>query len=87
MKSFIFVIFVLGLANAFTTIDVNAWTRFDDFVRKYNKTYLSFDHYNERLQIFTENLFEIDRHNTQKDKSWRKGVNEFTDLTGIQIFV
>ena len=62
--------------------DLRPKDKFNDFVQKYNKQYSTAEQYNERLQIFANNLGKIDHHNAQMGKTWTKGINKFSDLTG-----
>lgn len=55
--------------------------KFDDFVKTHDKKYNSPEEFQDRLQVFAENLREIENHNARMDKTWTKGVNAFTDLT------
>merc|ERR1712198_217218 len=53
----------------------------NDFVEKYNKKYETSEEFMDRLKVFTENVKEIEAHNNRRDASWRKGINQFSDLT------
>ena len=79
--SIIFPLFI-SLAVSESFHDLKLRDRFNEFVQKYNKQYSTADEYNERLKIFAQNLGKIDHHNALKSKTWTKGVNQFTDLTG-----
>ena len=75
---------VLGFFAVSYASDLHLRTQFSEFVKKYNKEYTSTAHYEERLAIFAENLKEIEEHNSQKH-SWKKGINQFADLTRNEI--
>eukprot|EP01103_Thecamoeba_quadrilineata_P014994 TRINITY_DN4603_c0_g2_i1.p1 TRINITY_DN4603_c0_g2~~TRINITY_DN4603_c0_g2_i1.p1 ORF type:complete len:376 (+),score=72.35 TRINITY_DN4603_c0_g2_i1:74-1201(+) len=53
---------------------------FKDYVRDFRRHYKS-NEYNYREQIFNERLENIKKHNQDGTKSWKKGVNQFSDLT------
>lgn len=55
-------------------------SQFEAYKLKYNKQYTKTeDAY--RLSVFIKNLIDIERHNSDSSKSWKIGVNEFTDIT------
>ena len=56
---------------------------FDQYLRESHKKY-SGDEYHKRLEIFNENLLKIKTHNQQK-RSWKMGVNKFTDMTPKEV--
>ena len=82
MKALVMGLLFCGIVNALIPKHFNVITQFENFVKKYNKTYLTVEHYNERLQVFAKNILDIELHNTQKKKTWTKGINEFSDFTG-----
>jgi cathepsin L len=54
--------------------------QFATFKELHGKHYSSLAEYNLRLGIFRDNLAKIEEHN-QSGASWKKSVNEFSDLT------
>ena len=82
MKILILIIsfFTLPIASNYGALNVRY--KFNEFVKKYNKRYSSAEEYNDRLHIFAQNIKDIKHHNAMKDKTWTKGINQFTDLTG-----
>lgn len=44
------------------------------------------DHYLERYPIFKENLNTVIRHNLDSSKTWRMGINEYSDMTTEEFF-
>jgi len=68
-----------GLASA-----VSLKQDFEEFRRfqlKFAKVYASDAERNQRFQVFRENLREIEQHNQQPNASYKKGINQFADLT------
>jgi len=55
--------------------------QFEDFKTKFSKVYQHESEEQERLAIFTENLKEINAHNSKKTNTWTMAVNQFADLT------
>jgi cathepsin L len=53
---------------------------FDHYLKEYNKSYNSSE-YAYRLKIFTQNLNYINLSNNNKSKTYKLGLNNFTDLT------
>jgi len=53
---------------------------FEAFQKEYGKKY-SDQEYNSRQQIFYNNLQGIKKHNQDPAKTWKAGVNQFTDRT------
>jgi len=53
---------------------------FAQYVREFHKKYSSFNEYTQRKRFFEDKLTEIKAHN-DKTKSWKIGVNKFTDRT------
>ena len=74
------VLLVISVLLALTLADEGTLQKFRDFKLKYKKTYRSIDEEIDRLKIFRANLAEIEAHNSGRS-SYKKGVNQFTDLT------
>jgi len=60
--------------------NVNGYT-FEEYVREFGKQYESEQDEAVHRMIFTRNLEEIIRHNSDRSQTWKKGVNQFTDLS------
>jgi len=54
---------------------------FDHFRAEFQRDYQSHEEFNLRKGLFEKRLYEIKRHNADPTKSWKMGVNKFTDLT------
>jgi len=54
---------------------------FDDYANEFSKTYASTIEYNFRKQLFETKLESIRAHNADSTKTWKQGVNQFTDRT------
>merc|ERR1712168_663637 len=74
------VLLLISVLAALTLGDQSTLQKFNDFKLKYKKTYRSINEEVERLDIFKANLAEIEAHNSGKS-SYKKGINQFTDLT------
>lgn len=57
---------------------------FDDYLLESGKVYKNSDEYKLRKEIFMENFKIIQQHNSQK-KSWKAGINQFTDQTKSEL--
>ena len=83
MKTLALILGVLAYSNAsLSPHSLHLRAKFKDFVEKHNKVYETPAHYEERFAIFSENVNEIEKHNSE-NHSWRKAINQFADLTGI----
>jgi len=60
------------------------WPKFEQFVEKYHKKYDSLEEFENRLQIFYDNLQIIINHNAEISNNFTLGINQFTDLTPIE---
>ena len=74
---------MLLLAYASNHEDLDVKYKFTQFVEQYKKEYSSPEEFGDRLKVFAQNLREIENHNARKDNTWTKGINQFTDLTGL----
>jgi cathepsin L len=59
--------------------EVEYQTLFDQFINNHNKNY-SVDEYTTRYNIFKNNLYKINKHNSE-DHSWDMEMNKFGDLS------
>ena len=57
---------------------------FDTYKRESGKKYSTAVEESKRKEIFYENLKRIQIHNSE-DHSWKKGVNQFTDMTAEEV--
>ena len=87
MKVLFLAFVVVTFVTAFNQDDLKMRYKFNEFVEKYNKKYETTEEFMDRLKVFTENVKEIEAHNNRRDASWRKGINQFSDLTGIYIII
>ena len=54
---------------------------FIQYISEHNKEYkVGSNEYQRRLRIFVENWIEVHEHNAKPGK-WRKGINQFSDMT------
>ena len=56
-------------------------SQFNNFAKKYNKIYPGLADYQERFAIFTQNVKDIEKHNSE-NHGWKMAINQFADLTG-----
>jgi cathepsin L len=84
MKMFL-VVCVLALAacaSARNWEDTKDYT-FAEYCKDFSKDY-EFEEFQNRMDIFTQNLAMITRHNAG-DHSWKMGINKFVDMTPEEI--
>lgn len=53
---------------------------FSEWMNKYSKQYSTQEEFNFRLSLFAKKTKEINRFNAE-GHSWKKGLNQFSDLT------
>eukprot|EP00633_Aureoumbra_lagunensis_P000369 CAMPEP_0197294770 /NCGR_PEP_ID=MMETSP0890-20130614/33528_1 /TAXON_ID=44058 ORGANISM="Aureoumbra lagunensis, Strain CCMP1510" /NCGR_SAMPLE_ID=MMETSP0890 /ASSEMBLY_ACC=CAM_ASM_000533 /LENGTH=334 /DNA_ID=CAMNT_0042770361 /DNA_START=247 /DNA_END=1251 /DNA_ORIENTATION=+ len=58
---------------------------FDEYLQHFGKFYTSSEEYERRKRLFLNKLKEILAHNKDKTKSWKKGLNELTDMSDAEI--
>jgi hypothetical protein len=64
----------------FTTMPVmelNYEAEFNKFISQYSKSYKTVEEYQNRLEIFTENLMNVN----DNQESFNLGINQFSDMT------
>ena len=61
-----------------TQNEANQW---EIFKSKFNKNYSTQTEHDNRLKIFINHLRKFDAHNSDASKTYKMGVNQFTDLT------
>jgi C1A family cysteine protease len=54
---------------------------FEDFKAEYNRQYKDKAEESMRRKLFEKRIAKIHRHNSDKSKTWREGVNKFIDMT------
>jgi len=54
---------------------------FTNFVSDFNRNYATKDEFEMRKNLFETRIRDIIRHNKDTTKTWKRGVNEFSDLT------
>ena len=59
----------------------NFKAEFEAFEEKYNKNYANGIERLQRFVIFQKNLRDIENFNQRKNASWKKGINQFSDMT------
>jgi len=69
---------LVTIASAATAEDYNEFVRFEV---KFSKVYSSQSERSHRFGVFQDNLREIAAHNGNPNVSYRKGINQFADLT------
>jgi len=71
---------VLALALSVSALP-NFKAEFEAFEEKYNKNYANGIERLQRFIIFQKNLRDIENFNQRKNASWKKGINQFSDMT------
>eukprot|EP01125_Pyxidicula_operculata_P003741 TRINITY_DN149_c0_g3_i1.p2 TRINITY_DN149_c0_g3~~TRINITY_DN149_c0_g3_i1.p2 ORF type:complete len:370 (-),score=85.08 TRINITY_DN149_c0_g3_i1:51-1160(-) len=79
MKVFLFVAALFVCANSVKWHQLEGYT-FENFVAEHKKVYNPTE-FQLRSKIFNANLAKIKKHNMDTTKTWKEGVNHFTDLT------
>ncbi len=59
---------------------------YDDYVKEFKKAFQDEVEYLRRKEVFHRNLDRIREHNAKENVSYRKGVNQFTDVEGGPMF-
>jgi len=77
---FIFALFALAAAKKTQWFDLSSYS-FENYVEEYGKTYGSTEERSLRRSIFEAKLGEIKRHNEDKTKTWKAGINHMSDWT------
>ena len=72
-------VFLLGFALS-TSANLSYKNDFEAFERKFNKKYETPEERLNRFNIFQNNVKEIEAFN-EGSHSWKKGINQFTDMT------
>jgi len=54
---------------------------FDKFMVDFEKTYSSDEELSKRFHIFSSNVLSMNIHNNLRTSTWKKGINQFSDLT------
>lgn len=78
--SLAFVVALLGLA-LFSLDKTPADMSFDEYMSAYGLKYDSKVERTYRERVFLQNLAKINAHNSQNDKTYEMGINQFTHLT------
>jgi C1A family cysteine protease len=78
MKTFAAIV-LLGLIAV--SLAARPHAEFAQFMRKYNKVYNSREEFQNRFQVFSENLMTIQRLNREANGQANFGITEFADLT------
>jgi len=59
----------------------NDWPLFNQYLEKFNKKYASLEEFENRFQIFRNNLRVIIEHNSNSQYNYTVGINQFSDIT------
>jgi len=85
MKGIICVLALIAVAAAIRPRwnELEGYT-FDRYAKDHFKVYQNDAEYDMRKQIFEDKLAKIKNHNKDSSKSWKEGVNHFTDRTDAE---
>ena len=86
-------ILIIALLTTLSLVSCNLkWSQenqhlytFDDYMTEFNRVYLDTLEYYFRREIFENNLSYIKSVNADPTKTWKAGVNEFTDKTSDEL--
>jgi len=72
---------IITLSYAKTTWDKLENYSFEQYKREFGKVYSSPKEEQKRKDLFEKKLLKIKRHNADKTKTWKEGVNHYSDKT------
>ena len=72
--------FVL-LANYTPAKELNPYAEYQAYAKKYGKTLSSDLELVYRAKIYENFVEEMNKHNADKTKTWKMGINQFSDMT------
>lgn len=75
----VLVLVFLSVVSATRWFELHGYT-FEDYVSEFDKMYTP-EEYQVRKEIFQKNLEAIWKHNKDPTKTWKEGVNKYTDAT------
>jgi len=81
MKAIIAILVLIAVVSAKTRWFELEDYSFEKYTREFGKKYESLDEQSFRQAIFEEKLEQIKLHNRDTTKTWKEGVNHFTDRT------
>jgi len=73
---------IFSLVNASSVVGTVEREYFEDFRVRFNKQYHSVVETEHRFTVFASNLYTMLTHNSNVDRTFSMGINQFTDLTG-----
>jgi cathepsin L len=79
------VLAVLAVAAFALDQDNLAGYTFEQYMADFGKRYIDSAEYDLHEATFSRNLEDIIRHNTDRTQTWKKGVNQFTDMSEEQM--
>ena len=80
LLALLFVTSVFAIKTRWHELEAKGYS-FEDYKREWGKTYESAEEEKSRSKIFDAHLADIVSHNRDTTQTWKKGVNQFTDLT------
>jgi C1A family cysteine protease len=76
----LFITLCVTASHLVLTVNAEDTTKFSQFLQKYGKKYNSFEEFDRRFKIYSQNIDFIDQHNLD-NKHFKLGENQFTDLS------
>lgn len=77
---FLFALLVVGVGAKTLWHQLDDYT-FEGYLKEYNKFYPEGDVYEYRKGLFLKKLAGVRKHNADPTKSWKNGINKFSDRT------
>jgi len=76
----------IALLACTVAVSATSWNQLDNYsftqyMREFKKTYSNLKEFSQRKKTFDERLTQIKAHNLDNTKSWKMGVNKYTDRT------
>ncbi|KAI5415580.1 hypothetical protein KIW84_040848, partial [Lathyrus oleraceus] len=81
MKHLITVCIIIFWVCAYPTMSQKLHEAHQQWMMKYERTYTNSSEMEKRFQIFKNNLEHIEKHNNAGNKSYKLGLNPYSDLT------
>lgn len=61
--------------------DAEVMALYESWLMKHGKNYNALGEKERRLEVFKDNLWFIDQHNSDQNQTFKLGLNQFADLT------
>jgi len=78
-----YILLISALINFYSAVRWNQLHsyKFHDYCAEFDKVYRDTDEIRFRRELFTQRLHQVRRHNSDLTKTWKLGINKFSDRT------